>query len=55
LFSLFPIPSFRWRYISLNTKVLAANTQQKPDVDYKDYVKVFLDVFDFSKLGYHTY
>jgi hypothetical protein len=54
LFSMFPNPSFKWRHITLNGKALATLTNQRSPVSYADNIKIFYNLFDLSKLGYHT-
>ncbi|GAA5816099.1 hypothetical protein MFLAVUS_009621 [Mucor flavus] len=53
LFSFFPNPSLKWRYVSVNNKVLASNSGVKSkDNSYFTALEMFNTVFDFSKFGY---
>jgi hypothetical protein len=53
LFSLCPLPSFRWRCITLNAELLASffPSIQKPDCPAQ-YASVFHQVFNFDQFGF---
>jgi hypothetical protein len=53
LFSLAPLPSFRWRYISMNAELLASmfHTIDRPTCP-DDYGSVFYRIFNFEQFGF---
>ncbi|KAL0582084.1 hypothetical protein ABG067_008277, partial [Albugo candida] len=54
LFQLTPQPSLKWRYISVNNKALASIAKIKfLTGGYTDSLRMFYQVFDFKKFGYH--
>lgn len=50
LFSLFPVPSLKWRFISLNPNSVSAFTGIKLPKSYEDKHEMFCKVFDFKRL-----
>jgi hypothetical protein len=55
LFSLCPLPSFRWRFITLNAALLASffPSLLKPTRP-ADYTAVFYEILNFEQFGFDT-
>jgi hypothetical protein len=54
LFSLCPLPSFRWRFITLNAELLASffPSIQNPNCP-AEYALTFYQLFNFEQFGFH--
>jgi hypothetical protein len=52
-FTLLPFPNFKWRYVTMNDRALASNTGQSKGSSYPENLKLFHNVFDFSKFGFN--
>ncbi|KAI9025889.1 hypothetical protein CLU79DRAFT_743621 [Phycomyces nitens] len=51
LFSLCPVPSLKWRFITLNPNSTSAFAGVRLPVMYKGKYEMFNKIFDFKRLG----
>ncbi|PHZ09069.1 uncharacterized protein RHIMIDRAFT_294596 [Rhizopus microsporus ATCC 52813] len=51
LFSLFPVPSLKWRSVSINPNMLSSFAGKPKQSNYEDKFNMFHTVFDLSSLG----
>jgi hypothetical protein len=51
LFSLSPLPSFKWRFITINPNSLSSFAGIKMPTTYEDKLDMFNTVFDFKRLS----
>jgi hypothetical protein len=54
-FTVFPIPSMKWRHISLNGKALRSLTGPGTTPTYQDDRSMFNHFFKMEELGYQRY
>jgi hypothetical protein len=55
LFSMLPLPSLKWRYITINPNALAAIAKLKLSNRYEEQLKMFSNVFDLGKFKIKRY
>ncbi|KAI8882150.1 hypothetical protein K501DRAFT_187464 [Backusella circina FSU 941] len=51
-FTLLPFLNLKWRYITLNDKAISSGTKKHVATNYKDKVRLFHNVFDFTKFRF---
>ncbi|CEG76552.1 hypothetical protein RMATCC62417_11437 [Rhizopus microsporus] len=55
LFSLFPVPSLKWRSVSINPNTLSSFAGKPKQSNYDDKFNMFNTVFDLSSLGVNSF
>ncbi|CEG79169.1 hypothetical protein RMATCC62417_13666 [Rhizopus microsporus] len=55
LFSLLPVPSLKWRFVSINSNTLSSFAGKPIQSNYEDKLNMFNTVFDLSALGVNSF